>query len=571
MKILLSYVVFLLLITNNLSAQSYNTLWIPDTLSGPTYNLIARDTFKQLTPGNQTITSAFNGNIWGPTLIFRKGEEVQMNVTNHLQDTTTVHWHGMHLPAVMDGGPHQKVPPGTIWSPYWKVTNNAGLYWYHPHLDMMAQKQLTEGLGGLIIIRDSIEASLNLPRTYGVDDIPLAITDRDFNTSNQFVEVPYGDSIMVNGTLRAEYTVPAQVVRFRILDAAIETSYRLGFSDNRPFYVITTDGGLVNDPVLMSGAAPRFLLSAGERVEILVNCTGQETSTFSLKAFNSTLPQNIPGGEHFPNGPFASFLGHTDYTILKMNVGPQTANPVTSIPKSLTNNVFPTKADFTRVLTLSDSMGVLNPPILGPNAFILNNHLFNINYIDYNIPVNRTEIWELTSTSGFAHPFHIHDVQFYILSRNGQTPQPFEQGWKDVVLVKTKETVRFITRFSDYADELHPFMFHCHIALHEDEGMMGQFVVGEPSTAINEQHSEKPDFILYPNPACDKLFIEMNDPGNSEYYVTIKNVSGRTIFMLPQPKMEHGIDINKLLPGTYFLTLTDTKYKKQITKPFIKL
>ncbi|MEP6795818.1 MAG: multicopper oxidase domain-containing protein, partial [Saprospiraceae bacterium] len=512
----------------------------------------------------------FNGNFWGPTLIFNKGQDVQMNVTNHLQDTTTVHWHGMHLPAIMDGGPHQKIPPGTIWTPYWKVTNNAGLYWYHPHLDMMAQKQLTEGLGGLIIVRDSIERSLPLPRTYGIDDIPLAITDRDINTSNQFAEVPYGDSIMVNGTLRAEYSIPAQVVRFRILDAAIETSYRFGFSDNRPFYVITTDGGLVNAPVLINGNAPRFLISAGERVEILVNCTGQEGTSVFLKAFNSNLPQNIPGGEHFPNGPFASFLGHTDYNILKLNIGPQTSNPITSIPESLTTNSFPTEADFTRVVTISDSMGVLVPHILGPNAFILNNHLFKINYIDYTIPLNHTEIWELTSSSMFAHPFHIHDVQFYILSRNGQTPPAYEQGWKDVVLVKTKETVRFIARFEDYADTLHPFMFHCHIALHEDEGMMGQFVVGESTTGISDPVNKSVDFSLYPNPVNDRLFVQLNDPENSEYYITIKNVLGRTMMMLPQPKTENGIDIGRLVPGQYFLTLTDGRYKQQTTKAFIK-
>src|SRR4051812_29741539 len=84
------------------NAQSYNTLIIPDTLIGPVFNLTERDTIKQILAGNQTITAGINGNWWGPTLIFNKWDVVQMHVNNQLQDSTTVHWHGMHLPAIMD-------------------------------------------------------------------------------------------------------------------------------------------------------------------------------------------------------------------------------------------------------------------------------------------------------------------------------------------------------------------------------------------------------------------------------------------------------------------------------------
>ena len=104
-------------------------------------------------------------------MIWNKGDIVHINLTNRLQDSTTMHWHGMHLPAVMDGGPHQVVPPSTIWQPFWQVTNNAGLYWYHPHLHEMTEEQISSGLGGLIIVRDNIESALSLPRKYGIDDI----------------------------------------------------------------------------------------------------------------------------------------------------------------------------------------------------------------------------------------------------------------------------------------------------------------------------------------------------------------------------------------------------------------
>lgn len=554
---------FLLLAALPARAQ-YNNLWIPDTLSGTTFNLNLRDTFEQLLPGNQTITAGINNKFWGPTLFVNKGDTVHMNVHNYLNDSTTIHWHGMHLPAVMDGGPHQVIPPGTLWQPYWKVTNNAGTYWFHPHLHMTTEEQITKGLGGLLIVRDSIESALALPRTYGVDDIPLVLTDRDIDNSNQFTVEPYGDSMMVNGTLRPQYTVPGQVVRFRILNGAIERSYNLGFSDGRTFYVITTDGGLVNAPV----GVTRFLLSPGERVEILVNCTGQSNSSVDLMAYNASLSNFIGGGESFPNGPFANYLGHQDFRVLHINIGVQTSSPLTSIPSTLTTNSFynASSANLTRIVTMSDSSGV--PNILGPNAFILDHHLFNINYINYTVPLNNTEIWELTSTSVFAHPFHIHDVEFYILTINGNAPPAEQQGWKDVVLVKGGETVRFIAKFDDYSDTQHPFMFHCHIALHEDEGMMGQFVVSN-TTGIPEA-SKETDYTLFPNPATNQLFIRLANPNTGVYYVRVTNVLGKTVLMLPQPQLQNGIDISGLAPGTYFVQLTDSETKTVSTRKFIK-
>ena len=156
----------LLLAINGLLYAQYNTLWIPDTLSGTNFNLTIKDTFAQMRTGNQTITGGVNNSkFWGPTLFFNKGDTVRMNVKNKLNDSTTLHWHGMHLPAVMDGGPHQMIPPNTTWQPFWKVANNASTYWYHPHLHEMTLQQITKGIGGFIIVRDAQEAALKLPRT----------------------------------------------------------------------------------------------------------------------------------------------------------------------------------------------------------------------------------------------------------------------------------------------------------------------------------------------------------------------------------------------------------------------
>lgn len=561
----------LIILTFNAKGQSYNNLWIPDTLNGTNFNLRIIDTFAQIVnTGNQTITGAINGKFWGPTLFVNKGDQIQMNVQNKLKDSVTIHWHGMHLPAVMDGGPHQIIPPNTIWKPYWTIKNDAATYWYHPHLHEMAMEQITKGIGGLLIVRDAKEKALALPRKYGIDDIPLILSDRDFNSSNQFSIVPYGDSMLTNMTLRAKYDVPAQIVRFRVLNAAIERSYNIGFSDGRTFYVITSDGGLLNAPV----AKTRYLLHAGERIEILVDFTNQNGTFVDLKAYNSSLGNNIPGGENFVTGPFGNFLGKKDFNILRINVGAPTANPVTTIPNTLGANTYLKAADaqLTRQLTISDSSGFQN--ILGPNAFLINRKLYKLNYNEYNVPLNNTEIWQITSSSIFGHPFHIHDVEFNILSINGVAPDATQAGWKDVVFVpgrtgNTNSVVKFIAKFDDFADPLHPFMYHCHIALHEDEGMMGQFVVTN-TTATSNLDPLNDHFNVYPNPSQDRIFIRFNSPNQSAYYIKVIDALGRTKLMLPQPQLENGIDIHSLKAGIYHLLLTDQDSKITSSRTFLK-
>jgi len=546
------------------SAQ-YTALHIPDTLSGTTFNLTIKDSFTQLRPGNQTITGGINGNIWGPTLFINKGDEVHMNVTNKLNDSTTIHWHGMHLPAVMDGGPHQIIPPGTLWQPYWKVTNLAGTYWYHPHLHEMTLEHLTKGIGGFIIVRDTVEAKLALPRTYGVDDIPLVLTSRKYDGSNQFVSqnTAYGDYMLVNGTSNPEVNLPKQYVRLRILNAEIERGYNLGFSDNRTFYIIANDGGLLNAPV----SATRVKLMVGERVEIMVDLSNV-TGSIDLKAYNAGQPFGFPGGEPNTTGQFGSLLNNVDFNLLHINVVAATANPITSVPSTLANNTYWTANDatITRSLNITDG----NP---GPGAkpFAFDSTPYEFNTINKTVNINSIEKWTITNNNVFGHTFHIHDVQFKIVARNGSAAAvgAHESGWKDVMYVPVNENVSFVAKFDDYADLQHPFMYHCHFAIHEDDGMMGQFVVSPFGAGVDNISLTK-DFALFPNPATNKLYIRFTDANAEAYYITITTMQGRTVMMLPRPQLQDGIDIAKLPAGTYMVQLTDMQTKTVTTQRFVK-
>jgi hypothetical protein len=124
----------------------------------------------------------------------------------------------------------------------------------------------------------------------------------------------------------------------------------------------------------------------------------------------------------------------------------------------------------------------------------------------------------------------------------------------------------------DYADTDpdHPYMYHCHLANHEDEGMMGQFLV-QGTTALKEKNIKTNDyFTLAPNPANDRINITLNDPNNTAYYMIIRAANGRAILMSPKPMLNDGIDISYLAKGLYTIQIRDTFNRSWYSKTFIK-
>jgi len=460
-----------LLTSQSAQAATVSTsLWIPPKLSGKVFDLKLSKGTKQIAKGALTKTYGYNGTgFWGPTLFMKKGDDVSLNVTNNLTESTTTHWHGLHLPAEMDGGPMQEIAVGKTWSPHFKIMNNAATYWYHPHMHKTTQKQLALGAGGFIFVQDSIESALKLPRTYGFDDIPLALGSRTLSATNQIGEITiYGDTMLTNGIANAEVSLPAQYVRLRLLNIESERAYNLGFSDGRKFYVITTDGGLVDKPIPVK----RLLMVPGERYEVLVDLSNDKVgSSLSLRSFNKGLAFGYGGSEPATTGDFGSLLNNVDFNVLKINVSKPTAKGISSLPSVLTKNVFPTKSQVTksRPIAITDN---------GPGTpFTFDSKSYSMDYINQHVKLGATEAWTITNDRVFGHSFHIHDVQFKIISRSTGAIPAHENGWKDTFSIQPSEKVTFLAKFDDYASSEWAYMYHCHMANHEDGGLMGQFLV----------------------------------------------------------------------------------------------
>ena len=545
--------VITLLIVQGAIAQ--NTLLIPSTLSGTDINLTLQNGTHQFFSGVNTTTMGANGNILGPTLILNQGDFVNFTVNNQIADITTIHWHGMHVSAENDGGPHTTIPPNTIWNPSFTILDKAATYWYHPHLHQKTNEHVSKGIAGLIIVKDAEEAALNLPRTYGIDDFPLVIQTKDFDANNQIV-VPSNsdDVVMVNATVDAALAVPEQVVRFRVLNGSSMRVFNLGLSGNQTFYQIASDGGLLSDNLPLT----RLQLGPGERAEILINFSGMNGQTVFLKSYASEFPNGIYGATNPGMGAGMTLNGYNpnplngaDFDIMQFNVGAATATPVTTIasPLATVTPIPEANSNTSRTITMS-------PVTTGPNQlngnFFLNGVLFDINVINETVPLGNTEIWTITNNSAIAHPFHIHDVQFYILDRNGNTPPLSEQGRKDVILVKSQETVRFIAKFADFSSTV-PYMYHCHMLIHEDGGMMGQFVV--ENTLSVEDNELASQLKVYPNPADNTIHITLERGNLSIDTIEVLDPLGRVILTKKIDFNDDSIQIKGLSKGIFFLKI----------------
>lgn len=514
------------------SAHSQTAIPIPDTLSGNSIALTMHQDSVQFFPGQLTQTLAFNQYAYlGPTLILNNGQNVSITVNNQIGDTTNVHWHGLHVSPTNDGGPHIMIMNGMSWNPQFTVLDKASTYWYHPHFHGKTAEHAIKGAAGIIIVRDNDEAQLNLPRTYGVDDFPIIVQSAQLDSNNQFMPFGMQDSIVFVNGVRANYgysaylNVPAQVVRLRLLNAAGERTFNFGFTGDMPFKIIGSDGGLLNAPV----NATRLRVSPGERYEILLDLSSMNGQNIYLMSYGSELPMGVQGGPTMPmppgNPPMDSPLNGVDYNILQLTVGSPTSNPVTSIPSTLVT-VTPIPEAQSNITRLIEMTAVNMMAMDGP--FFFNQQLFDMERIDYYIPIDNTEIWELTNNTMVAHPFHIHDVQFYVLDRDGNLPPVHERGRKDVVLVMPQETVRFITKFETFTDTVVPYPFHCHILMHEDDGMMGQFlVVPSGFTGIDDNFVLTQSITVFPNPTSSFLQFEL--PENELVSYRITDMSGKVV------------------------------------------
>ena len=397
-----------------------------------------------------TNTYSYNGmSVLGPTLLLRTGDPVVIGVTNELDEATTTHWHGADVPAEDDGGPHSIIEPGKTWVADFEVIQPAATLWYHPHAHGRTAEHVYRGAAGLLIIEDDNPAATSLPATYGVDDIPVIIQDRDFTGDGQLDFAIDDDEegnlygvLTANGTINPFVQVPTGLVRLRLLNGSQARIYELSMQGAN-MTKIASDGGYLASPV----AIEQLVLAPGDRAEIVVDVGGESAALVD------------------------SGLGR----VLELRPDPSVSG-AGRLPDKLATieRISESEIKVDRRFLMRDARNFWEFDA----KWVINGVQFDMDRIDARVQLGDAERWTLSSGEG-QHVFHPHQIQFQILSINGEPPPPEEAGWEDSVWVNGQREVVIAARFNTYAAEETPYMFHCHILDHEDLGMMGQFLIVE--------------------------------------------------------------------------------------------
>lgn len=505
-------------------ARAAGLPFVPDV----SIELHARPDRLNLLPGSATNVWRYDGKVshgdpgalsfvsdgYAPVLRVRRGQKVRIEFINELPEPTIVHWHGLLVPASMDGHPRDAIATQQRYLYEFDVQNRAGTYWFHAHPDGRTGAQIYHGQAGFLIVDDDEEGTLPLPR--GIYDIPLMIQDRTIDDDNQLVYLPrqsggmmngrgmmgsrgmmgggmmdggqrgmadmmaqmvgfLGDRILVNGRPDYVLSVATRAYRLRFLNASNSRIYKLAWHDGSPLTVIGTDGGLLDQPV----QRPYVTLAPAERLEVWVDFGGEpigtvltlESQTFSGDvAMGGMMTQTrLPLGARFP--------------ILTVKV----------VSRERANDVLPAALTKIPLARPRDALNFMQPRsfgiTMGMMTWGIDGRRFEMDGVSpaETVKASTTEIWEFRNTESMmlmAHSMHVHGVQFRVLeravdadfaaARRTLSDGYVDDGWKDTVFLMPGERVRLLVHFGERTGL---FLYHCHMLEHEDSGLMRNYLV----------------------------------------------------------------------------------------------
>jgi spore coat protein A len=432
----------------------------------------------------------YDGLVPGPTFEVRHGEGVLIEWVNQLpakhflpidyrlhgaerekpEVRAVVHVHGAKVAPGDDGYPENWYVPGKSGTCYYPNRQDAATLWYHDHTMGINRLNVYAGLFGLFVVRDEVEAALNLPR--GPYEIPLMICDRqltkdgqlDYPTSGDpdapWVPEVFGEAFLVNGKLFPFLEVEPRKYRFRVVNVSNSRFLNLLLSDKVPMLQIGTDQGLLPAPVDM----PRLLLAPGERGDVVVDFSGAAGKDILLHDSSFDVMQIRVAKERRSEDRSAV---------------PGTLRPFVKIAEST--------AVTTRELALIEEVNLIAEPM----KMLLNGAHWDMPVTEKPV-LDSVEIWSFVNATDDTHPIHLHLVRFQILDRRRfdafdyrstgkirytgpvETPTASESGWKDTVRADSKMVTRIIVKFEGYVGR---YVWHCHVLEHEDNEMMRPYEI----------------------------------------------------------------------------------------------
>lgn len=419
-----------------------------------------------ITAGETTLTLAdrkptkmwlYNGQVPGPQIVVNEGDTLEIRFKNNLPQPTTLHWHGLPVPADQDGHPMEPVEPGSERIYRFTLAKDcAGTYWYHPHPHELVSEQVAKGLAGSLVVRSKTDPLAHLTEQHWlISDLRLdADASIPRNTMLDWMNGREGQFVLINGQLNPKISLQGNE-RIRIWNACAARYLRLHIP-NCQLVIVGTDGGLLEQPL---AAQDDILLAPAERVEVVVLTNKAGTYSLLNRYYDRSKMM-------VKDQPIDSQLA----SVSIANKRSELPTKLRSI-KALIAPVAYKNIEFSEVMDHSNGMGMSHLK----QMFRVNGKVFDMDRIDETSQEGVVEQWRVFNNSHMDHPFHIHGTQFQVVSRilnKREVAEPYV-AWKDTINLKPYETIIFNVVHHGKGMR----MYHCHILEHETLGMMANLNV----------------------------------------------------------------------------------------------
>ncbi|HHJ17224.1 MAG TPA: multicopper oxidase family protein [Gammaproteobacteria bacterium] len=488
-------------------------------------NLEAREDYVEMVPGVPTKVYTYNGSVPGPLIRGKVGDTLIVHFTNNLPEPTTIHWHGLRLPADMDGSSVAQNPiqPGDSFTYKFELTE-ASLFWYHPHV--RSNEQVEKGLAGALLVKEkkrnlAKEIRKAKQKILVLDDVLL---DEDGQVEEAFTGTPEevllkkingreGNTLLVNGSeMPTMYVKSGEPVRWRMVNIA-NTRFMRVVVPGHKLTRIGGDGGLLESPIEEGDDV--FLIS-GQRADIMFVPKGEPGSELIVYWRDTARGRHsidimdngmvMMGDDemdgNYPDIPLMRLVFEKNYKPARELNLPEDLRTIEPI-------------DITGATETTLKFGHSMPMADGTVKFLINGKTFGeVTAADApDAQVGETQVWNLVNMTGGDHPFHLHGFFFQVLEtvykdENGNVLEvvpapplenvdmvnlPARRGPKGAMSM-TKIAVKFdpAEGLSGADIEAHGgvavidnadleigqrgrsggWQFHCHILEHADGGMM---------------------------------------------------------------------------------------------------
>lgn len=411
--------------------------------------------------GNQSYDFSF----MPPVIAINPGDNLVATLVNKLGEETNLHTHGFTVsPTGNQDNIFVELDHGKSFTYNYKVPSDMppGSYWYHPHYHGLTEAQVFGGLSGLIYTR-GLE-SLLPPELRDIEQKFLGLKDFQLDRKNTIPSADIDSNApttrTINGQIQPVIRMrPGETQLWHIGNISADIFYSLA-APGLTLTIIDEDGNPYTQPL----RSENLLMPPGKRFDVLVQAPS--AGHFSLV----TEPySNGPVGDSYPYALMASVV---------VEGNPVNLAPLPSTLATL-DDLSKAKVNQTRVIELSENTE--------SEQFYLNQRQFDPNYVDATPKTDTVEEWVIKNYSQEIHPIHVHVNDMQVMSINGvsQTARshvdtygvPFATQDASGNLTPGEIVVR--TRFQKLVG---PYVLHCHILGHEDNGMMGVINVTTPGS-----------------------------------------------------------------------------------------